>query len=67
MVDRRNMVLCSIAQYCLLFHQNFNLYCLLKLARTDLNYCVLGSNTAAIFLSNDLAISAPITLDECHA
>ena len=38
-----------------------------KLVRTNLNYFVLGTNTAAIFLSNDNSLYAPITSNECHA
>ena len=39
----------------------------LKLLRTNLNYRVLGTSAAAIFLSNDNSLYAPISLDECHA
>ena len=39
----------------------------LKQMRTNLNYRVPGTSTAAIFLSNDHSLYAPITSDECHA
>ena len=39
----------------------------LKLVRTNLNYCILGTSTATIFLSNDHFPYASITSDECHA
>ena len=40
----------------------------LKLVRTNLNYCILGTSTVAIFLSNDhFPYASIITLDECHA
>ena len=39
----------------------------LKLVRTNLNYRVLGTSTAAIFLSNVHSLYAPITSDEFHA
>ena len=39
----------------------------LKLVHTNLNYPVLGTSTAAIFLSYDHSFYAPITSDECHA
>ena len=35
--------------------------------RTNLNYRVLGTSTAAIFLSNNHFLYAHITSDECHA
>ena len=38
----------------------------LKLVRTYLNCRVLGTSTAAIFLSNDRFLYAPITSDLCH-
>ena len=38
-----------------------------KLVRTNLNYHVPGTSTAAIFLSNDHSLYASITSDECHA
>ena len=40
---------------------------MLKLVRTNLKYHVLGTSTVAIFLSNDHSLSAPTTVDECHA
>ena len=39
----------------------------LKLVRTNLKSRELGTSTAAIFLSNDRSLYAPITSDECHA
>ena len=39
----------------------------LKLVRTPLNYHVLGTSTAAIFLSNDHSFYVPIISDERHA
>ena len=39
----------------------------LKLVRTNLNSRVLGTSTAAIFLSSYNSFFAPITSDECHA
>ena len=47
-------------------HEN-RVRCWLELVRTNLNYHVLGTSTAAIFLSNDHFLYAPITSDECHA
>ena len=38
----------------------------LKLVRTHLNYLVLGTSTAVIFLSNDHSLYAPITSDDCQ-
>ena len=34
--------------------------------RTNQSYHVLGTNTAAIFLSNDHSLYVPITSDESH-
>ena len=38
----------------------------LKLVRTYLNYSVQGTSTAAVFLSNDHSLYAPITSDKCQ-
>ena len=37
-----------------------------KLVDTNLNNSILGTRTAAIFLSNDQYLYAPITSDESH-
>ena len=42
-----------------LAQKNLKLW-LLKLVRTNLYYCVLGTSTAAIFLSNDHSLYSPI-------
>ena len=43
------------------------LYFSLKLVHTNLNYRVVGTSTAAIFLSNNHSLYALIISDECHA
>ena len=37
------------------------------LVRTKLNYSVLKTNTAAVFLSNDHSLYAPFSSDECQS
>ena len=39
----------------------------LKLVRTVINYRVLGTSIADIFLSHDPSLYAPYTSDECHS
>ena len=38
-----------------------------KLVGTSLNYSLLGTSSAAIFLLNDNSLHAPITSNEYHA